>query len=276
MAERFFVTSAYSDTGNFKSVNQDCIITRTGKLGQSVYGLFAVADGMGGLSYGEVASQIASKVLNSWWDVNLYNLLNNSGKSLLNDLEKSICALFYDINDCVRDYSKREGVRIGTTLSLIFIYNSDFFINHVGDSRIYRINKSVTQLTTDHTWVADQVLSGYLTKEEARLHPNRNILTQCVGVYEKPEIYSLRGVLEAGDLFFICSDGFYDKLNEYDFLFAAMNFVKSVNKSNDSFAKDLIEDVKMIGEKDNISLIIVFPKVEGLKDFLLKKLRKII
>ncbi len=238
MSKVFLYCSSSTDAGIAKKINQDNILVRTAQNRHSSYGIFAVADGMGGLSHGEVASRIACDFLNSWWEEEIPHLLNND-KIHFEDLEISLEKLFNKINGEIFKFASQAGENAGTTLSVLFIYNSYYIIKHIGDSRIYRIGKEVEQLTYDHTWVSFQVSSGNLTYDEARVHPKRNVLTQCLGVFSELDIFTKRGVIENDDVFIICSDGFYDKLDDNDFRKGAM-LIRENTLYGDEIAKDLI------------------------------------
>ncbi|HEY9062475.1 MAG TPA: protein phosphatase 2C domain-containing protein [Pseudobacteroides sp.] len=266
--ELFF--SAATDKGTVKEVNQDSIIIRTGKNKDASYGLFAVADGMGGHAYGEVASKMACDALDLWWEEELPHILDKCGRKLPDSLDGSLHKLFCRVNNDILCYSSKVAENVGTTLTVLFIYNSEFVIKHIGDSRIYRINKRVQQLTLDHTWVSSQVSAGNLTCDEARNHPKRNVLTQCIGIFRELNTFTSKDAFRDGDVFIIGSDGFYDKLNDFHFLKGAMVLRQKPGYSDD-IAKDLISFVKMAGERDNISLILVYPKLYGLLKFFLRR-----
>jgi serine/threonine protein phosphatase PrpC len=268
--ELFF--SAATDMGIVKTVNQDNIIIRTGKNNNVTYGLFAVADGMGGLSYGEIASRMACDALDLWWEKDLPHIIDKNGGELSKRLDISLQELFYKVNNDILCCASKAGENIGTTLTVIFIYNSEYVIKHVGDSRIYRVNKGVQQLTYDHTWVSYQVSAGNLTCEEARNHPNRNILTQCIGVFNELEVFTNNGVIKDEDIFIACSDGLYDKLSDFHFLKGAISLREKPGYS-DIIARDLISFVKRAGERDNISLILVYPKSNGYIKAFIKRIK---
>ncbi len=271
--------SSSTDAGIVKTVNQDSIFIRVGKNKYSTYGVFAVADGMGGLSHGEVASRMTCDALNVWWEEYLPDILksnsNSNSKKLFEHLEISLQELFNKVNSEIYCYASQTGEKAGTTLTVLFIYNSEFLIKHIGDSRIYRIGKEVVQLTCDHTWVAYQVISGNITPKEARNHPKRNILTQCLGVFTELDIYTKKGIIENRDVFLICSDGFYDKLMDNDLLKGVV-LLRENPSYGDELAGDLISYVKRRGERDNISLIMVYPQSSCFAKILLERIKGIL
>ncbi|KNY25074.1 PP2C family protein-serine/threonine phosphatase [Pseudobacteroides cellulosolvens] len=274
MSDMTLYYSSSTDAGIVKTVNQDSIFIRIGKNKYSTYGIFAIADGMGGLSHGEVASRMTCDALNVWWDDYLPDILNSNSKNLFEDLDVSLKELFNKVNSEIYCYASQVGDKAGTTLTVLFIYNSEFLIKHIGDSRVYRIGKEVEQLTYDHTWVACQVLSGYITHEEAKNHPKRNILTQCLGVFTEVDVYTNRGIIEKEDVFLICSDGFYDKLNENDLRKGAV-LLREKPSYSEELAGDLISFVKRRGERDNISLILVYPQSKSFAKTLLEMIKGI-
>lgn len=120
MSKIFLYCSSSTDAGIAKEINQDSILVRTGENNCSTYGIFAVADGMGGLSHGEVASRMACDFLNSWWEEEIPHILNNE-KKLFEDLEISLEKLFNKVNREIYEFASQTGENAGTTLSVLFI-----------------------------------------------------------------------------------------------------------------------------------------------------------
>ena len=127
-------------------------------------------------------------------------------------IAKSLESLIQEENQMISVYGKEKNLLLGTTVSAVLLIAGWYLIVHVGDSRVYGLTEDVQQLTKDQTYVQREIDAGRLTKEQARQHPRRNVLLQCVGVQEKitPEWKS--GVYYPGMGFLVCSDGFCNQL----------------------------------------------------------------
>lgn len=247
-----------SDIGKRKVNNQDKLLIRIGEAeGIGEFGLFVVADGMGGMAEGEKASEIAVEALKHWWEqLDFKNICHPDQTSIGNDLGKQ----FRHINSNIRHYGQELGIKLGTTLSALFIVRDTYVLCHIGDSRVYRLksrDKQLIQLTIDHTVVAEQVRFGKITSEEALYHPNRNILTQCLGIRQEISPFLSWGKVEKGDIFLLCSDGLYNKVPHHC-------LATSIMENMPGAADRLIRIANDNGGNDNISVIIVWN--EGYKN----------
>lgn len=249
------VVGAVSDKGNIKPTNQDNFLVKIYEDNDKDIGLFVMCDGMGGLSFGEVASSISVKYFKEWFDKNYEKVINEKDEDKLTSFMAKIVE---DVNKKIKDYGEEESAKVGTTVSALLLCNSKYYIAHVGDSRIYKINKGIKQLTEDHTLVAMNVKNKTMTKEEAKNSSKKNILTQCVGVKENIEVYKDVGKTCKNDIFVLCCDGFYNKFEEKELF----NEIKKIKNSIDNdvlqeAAQRFVDKVKKRGERDNISVIIV-------------------
>jgi len=251
-----FIVGASSVAGTTKKINQDNILVKIGESDEGEFALFVVADGMGGLTDGEVASRICIEFLKSWWDSELATIINETLDYKPNKVAQSLEKVFQAINSHIIEYSQNIGERVGSTLSVLFILKDTFIIKHIGDSRVYRIQKHLLeQLTEDHSFVAQEVLAGRIGKEQARLHPKRNILTQCVGVFNNINVFESRGNVMQDDIFLLCSDGFYVKLSDEDL--KAFLIEEERENDLDTVLRSMVKVVKDRDEKDNISVIVI-------------------
>ncbi len=241
------------DTGLLREVNEDSIICtsfdlRT-HLGLVSAGLFAVADGMGGHSAGEVASDIATRALHSRCIV---GLLAQSPAPPLSVL----AAAFDEANSAVLDAaSDRDLKGMGTTLTAALVIGGDMYVAHIGDSRCYIINTLETiQVTKDHSVVQQLVDAGTITAEQARNHPRRNEITRVLGYSQDivPDLHHVK--LYAGDNILLCSDGLHGMLS-------SNRISETVTGSNDpnQACIDLTAQANLAGGPDNISVIIAKP-----------------
>jgi len=241
------------DTGLLREVNEDSILCtsfdiRT-HLGLVSAGLFAVADGMGGHSAGEVASDIATRTLHTRC---IAGLLAKSPAPPLSVLS----AAFDEANSEVLDAATEGDLKgMGTTLTAALVIGGDMYVAHIGDSRCYIINTLETiQVTKDHSVVQQLVDAGTITAEEARNHPRRNEITRVLGYSRDiiPDLHHLK--LYAGDNVLLCSDGLHGVLPS--------NMIsETVASSHDpnQACSDLTARANLAGGPDNISIIIARP-----------------
>ena len=143
---------------------------------------------------------------------------------------------------------------MGTTIAVVLIYKGKAYIGSVGDSRVYRFRKHVIrELTKDHSYVQELVKEGTITKEEARNHPQKNILLKVLGVERnvEPDVFS-KGFIK-DDMLLICTDGLTNMLEEKDIYETIMRHKGYLKDA----CKALIDNANMLGGYDNISVIII-------------------
>jgi protein phosphatase len=229
-----------TDPGLVRSVNQDAYyIDPVGRF-------FMVADGMGGHAGGQEASRLAIEAMYAhferFWEA------EDSSHDLL---EQS----FLKANQAIVQDQKAHPERqdMGTTAVAMLFRQDQVWCAHVGDSRLYRLRGAkLDRLTQDHTWIARAVEAGALTQDQARVHPMRHVLAQCLGREEGCEIEIQHVEGRGGDRFMLCSDGLTEELT--DLLIA--NHLKSI-RSCDMAASSLVNSAKEHGGRDNITVIIV-------------------
>lgn len=201
-----------SSVGNIRKVNQDSLIVRRGKIGDKEFALLAVADGMGGLSHGEKASGAAIQALDQWWQSRLAECFDRglNWEQLRNSLSVLIDKINWDI------YTGSEGAdeKSGTTLTATFLYQDQYCIFQVGDSRAYKITSNgISQITKDQTYVQREVDAGRMTCEEALVHPMRHVLVSTLGVITDYTMELFSGKLDPAEGLLLCSDGFYNEMS---------------------------------------------------------------
>lgn len=248
-----FVVGYHTDVGIRKNVNQDAILIKTAKSPYGRIGLFVICDGMGGLALGEVASSTAVRDISRWFDEKLPNIDFDIADSEY--IYNELLDLVSSINKKILSFGKKENKNLGTTLTLFLSVNDRYYIMQVGDSRAYRISNEVEQLTKDQTYVQREVDRGNLTKDEAENHPRRNVLLQCIGAREEVEPVMSTGVIGEGEVYIVCSDGFYKKLKEKEILIDFNSLSLDSEKDITSKIEEVIEKVKNRNERDNISAI---------------------
>ena len=152
--------------------------------------------------------------------------------------------------------------RCATTVSALLLEQGRYYIVHVGDSRIYRLNGEVEQLTEDQTLIAWKVRHKLMTEEEAKTAPGQNVITQCVGAEKGVEILLYQGDTGGQQSFLACTDGFYHRLRADELL---DSFWKKDYQSAPELGAELeqvIRQLKNRGERDNISIAAICRRTE--------------
>lgn len=228
-----------SDPGLVRQVNQDAYyIDPAGRF-------FIVADGMGGHAGGQEASWIATKTIQSYLDEHWDS--TQESKTLLE-------TAFHKANEAIlKDQGTHpERSDMGTTAVVLVFRQQESWVAHVGDSRLYRLSASkLDQITDDHTWVAKARKAGTLTALQAKMHPWRHMLSQCLGREDlaQVEINSLE--VQKGDRLLLCSDGLTEELPEAKI--AQLLEYPLCDKA----ASALVEAAKENGGRDNITVVLV-------------------
>ena len=237
------VVSSYygsrTEIGNVREHNEDSLTV--------LPPLFAVADGMGGHEAGEVASEIT------------INTLNDLAPQIADAeaLARAVMAANLNVIKAPSQGVGREGM--GTTLTAAILDKERLVIAQVGDSRAYLLhNGSLQQLTRDHSLMADMIEAGQLTEAEARVHPNRSVITRAIGSdpHMQPDLYELN--VETGDRLLLCSDGICGMIED--------NEIASIMRqapSAQACADQLVEAALAAGGFDNATAVVV--DVEGFK-----------
>lgn len=203
------ISGAISDIGKMRENNQDAFYESKDPL----LPLFFVADGMGGHKAGEVASSMAMDTIKK----NFLHAKNNltHEEAILKLIKKSIEEA--NIKIYLKSLEKEEYSGMGTTITLAYIYDKKIYIGHVGDSRAYLIqNKEIRQITEDHSYVNELVKTGSITKEEAKTHPKRNMITRAVGTSSIIEMDIIINRYAKNDVLILCSDGLSNMLKEHE------------------------------------------------------------
>lgn len=231
-----FAVGAATDVGRVRSLNEDSFHS-----GDSV---FVVADGMGGHNGGEIASQIAVE-----------SLAEASAVGSIDDLIGRVQQANSSIVDRAREDPGLRGM--GTTVSLLADLKSAgpsrIGIANVGDSRLYRLtDEGLYRHTEDHSLVETLVRDGRLTRAEAAVHPQRNVVTRALGIDEKVLVDAWELVPVVGDRYLICSDGLSGEIHEDE-----IAEVLRVFPAPQEAAQELVERANAAGGRDNITVVVV-------------------
>ncbi len=200
-----------TDIGKARKENQDKIYLPDEN---SILKYFIIADGMGGVNGGAVASKIAVESIKEYIDEALEDI-----EFTPENISELINQAILTANEAILERTKVENKYkgMGTTIIIAMIFRNRVYIGHVGDSRIYRIRKNIIrQLTKDHSYVQALYREGTITKEEAENHPQKNILLKVVGCEEElePDIL-VKGFIK-DDLLLLCTDGLTNMVDSED------------------------------------------------------------
>lgn len=236
---------AGTDIGKARDMNQDCYYVS--KNSDEVK-LCILADGMGGYTGGEIASNLAVNSVKNYI-YNNYSKIKLETDEIINFLKNATQYANMIIYEKTREITELE--EMGTTLEILMIVDDKLYISHIGDSRIYKIkNSKIRQITKDHSYVEKLINDGKITKEEAKVHPQKNILTKALGctAYIEPDL--LIENLEENDIILICSDGLTNMLTDEE-------IVKIIKENPDNPNKELINSANNAGGMDNITVIVI-------------------
>lgn len=251
-----FVTAYKTDIGIKKTTNQDALAIKTAAIKGDKVLMAVLCDGMGGLDKGEVASK---EVIDrfSFWFVNEFPYLLDD-KDFDNNLQEQWIKLVIEENRIIQKYGTNNHVNLGTTVTVLLLIRNNYYIVHVGDSRVYEFSDFMYQLTEDQTVVAKEIAAGRLTEEEAEKDSRRNVLLQCVGASEVVEPAFYQGTIKSSVVFMLCSDGLRHKCTSRE-MWEHFNTKACSNKEikMQKNIVDLINLAKQRKETDNISCILI-------------------
>ncbi|MEP5566803.1 MAG: protein phosphatase 2C domain-containing protein [Halioglobus sp.] len=230
--------SADSHPGHKRGHNEDCYQASPEQQ------LWLVADGVGGHSNGEVASAIVRDTL----DKDLAK-----GSSLID-------AIHHSHAEILKEIATREGSNMGSTVVALHLKESAYEVAWVGDSRAYLFDgEKIKQITRDHNPVSEMLARGAITPEQAANHPERNVLSQSLGVSDTITVSPdrIRGEIQTGQQILLCSDGLTDELTDSE-----IEKIMSVERNPDDQVKALIQGALDSGGRDNVTVVVVGEKTE--------------
>lgn len=250
-----FLIAAHTDIGK-KDVNQDAFCVRTANTCLGDMAMAVLCDGMGGADDGDKASEDTVAAFCAWFERQLPSLVADG--FCAEKLERSWKNLIAEQNARLIRYGEEHNRKLGTTASALIVCKEQCHIVHIGDSRIYQLDKKrITQLTTDHSLVAEEVRRGILTPQEAKRDPRRNQLTQCIGIRgeTRPEFTSFSQ--RKNTSYLLCSDGFVHE-NEDRAVWETVNPRRARNEEKmQKGLAALTEHAKEAGESDNITTVLL-------------------
>ncbi|HEY3297161.1 MAG TPA: Stp1/IreP family PP2C-type Ser/Thr phosphatase [Armatimonadota bacterium] len=237
---------AHTDLGRVRENNEDKFEFFEPEESEllAVKGCFyAVADGMGGHSSGQIASELALKTI-------IKTYFADAGEDVGESLTSAVSAANSYIYETAQAIPDRNGM--GTTCTALVLREDQFYVAQVGDSRIYLVRDGkLRQVSEDHSWVAEQVKRGAMTLEEAEMSPFRNVITRSLGVTADVETDIYQEDLKKGDLFVLCSDGLSGYVTDDEILELTGSWSPSVA------AMKLIDRANEHGGGDNVTAVVV-------------------
>lgn len=251
---RQLVASVGQSVGKQRDHNEDSLLALTSTISGSTesipFGLYIVADGMGGHQFGEVASNAAIRIMGGnitkKFHSYLYNLPTQSlQESLQEVMESSITE--------AHQYVQREAPGSGTTVTAALVLGQQVTIAHVGDSRAYSIypDGRIDAITRDHSLVKRLEELGHLSKDEAENFPHRNVLIRALGQGETLEADIFTIPFPQAGYLMICSDGLWGVISEKEILHS-INEAPTLNRA----CQNLVEAANAAGGPDNITVIL--------------------
>lgn len=232
-----------SDIGSVRKMNQDFMYFSKEPVGQ-LPNLFIVADGMGGHKAGDYASRMSVE-----------NFIDYMMKAPPDTPIRVVDDGIHYINELVlekaRQHSELSGM--GTTFVAAFIMDQTLYVANVGDSRLYLVDSEIHQVTEDHSYVGAMVRAGEITTDEARHHPDKNIITRAIGASWDIRVDFFEVDLQPGDRILMCSDGLTNMVDDPGLLEIITN--TPMEKVTDA----LIDEAKANGGLDNITAIVIDP-----------------
>ncbi|MDY5578282.1 MAG: Stp1/IreP family PP2C-type Ser/Thr phosphatase [Lachnospiraceae bacterium] len=231
-----------TDIGRMRKNNQDYLFISEDAVG-NLPNIYIVADGMGGHKAGEVASKGAVE-----------SILSTIGNTELTDpvsiIEEAVTAANNRVLEMSRDNPEYEGM--GTTLVVTTVFDKDFYVANIGDSRLYVIGEDIHQITRDHSYVEEMVSRGELDKDSARTHAKKNVITRAVGVEAGTYADYFQVKYKKGDKILMCSDGLSNMIKDEE-----LKTIVKKEATVQEIVNELVYTANHNGGSDNITAIVV-------------------
>lgn len=255
---RHVVVGAAHSSGLERKSDDDALLIISGSAdgheGMVDFGLFCVADGLGGYEHGQLASAISVRSVahKLTQEVFLRLLDNEPDEEEDDDLDSLVRAAFNEANELIRDRANGGA----TTLTMALLLGEYMMIGHVGDTRAYVINRNgIEVLTRDQSLVQKLIETGTITKEEAAESPHRNVLWNAMGRTEQLQVEILSHSVENDGYLLICTDGLWGEIDEREIHRIVLNFEHPQAACN-----ALIQAATEAGGSDNITAVLIqFP-----------------
>ena len=246
-----------TDVGRVRTHNEDALLvlnaSQEGEQALPPFGLFILADGMGGQRSGEIASTLATRTAAAHILQHLY--LDALISPELSAAQPSVSEVLEEAFNQANTAVSTMVPGAGTTLTCVLTIGRRAYVAHVGDSRVYLLSTGgAEQLTHDHSLVDRLVELGQLTADEAASHPQRNILYRAVGQTGRIEVDINLHTTSPGDRILVCSDGLWGLVSDQEIV-----RMVSTSSSLQEACEMLVEAANLAGGQDNISVILIEP-----------------
>ena len=235
---------ALTDIGQRRQLNQDFIYVSETPVG-NLPNLFIVADGMGGHKAGDYASVLAVETV-------VEDISASFEKSPAKIMEHAIARANTHLRERASEDFSLNGM--GTTMVAATCMGRFLQVANVGDSRLYVVGDEIVQITEDHSLVEEMVRMGGIGREEARNHPDKNIITRAIGAKDDVEVDFFDWELQTGDMVLLCSDGLTNMVDDE----TICRILKGGGSLRDRVEK-LVQTANLNGGRDNISVIVIEP-----------------
>ena len=222
-------------------MNQDFFYCNENNVG-SFHNLLIVADGMGGHKAGDQASKLCVKSIVETIEQSEHTTPVSIFEEAVNNANKSIY-------DAARENIAFEGM--GTTMVACTLVDGKMYVANIGDSRLYLIRESIHQITDDHSLVEELVKQGNLTESEARVHPQKNIITRALGIDQEVRADYFEIEMHKDDIILLCSDGLSNMIEDDD-----MEYIIKNSATLEEAGDKLIESANRNGGDDNITAVL--------------------
>lgn len=241
--------------GQVRELNEDsyCVLTAPA-ITPEIEALLVAADGMGGHQAGEVASGYVVETMEKLFSSSAYRAWVDFNPQREDYYAAVLKEVLEQLNDHLynRGAIQRELQGMGTTATVALLTGNRLFLGHVGDSRAYLLRDGeMQQLTADHSWVAEQARAGAIPAEQARLHPDRNILTRCLGASLLVRVDRRIVPVQVGDILLLCTDGLTNVVSDEEIREAVRN-----HRQPQAACDYLVDLANQRGGPDNITVLV--------------------
>jgi protein phosphatase len=237
-------TFSMTDKGRTRDMNQDCVFTSEKPVG-NLPNLFVVADGMGGHRAGDYASRYAVEVLTREVEAS-----RETDKSLV--LRQAITRANQELLLAAQADVKLHGM--GTTMVVATIEGQHLWVANVGDSRLYLIDETIHQVTRDHSLVEEMVRQGRISREEARVHKDKNVITRAVGAVDEIQVDICELELDLDSQILMCTDGLSNMIPDDEIL----TIIRTQRDIAEKVER-LVQTANDNGGTDNITVVVIEP-----------------
>ena len=239
-----------TDVGRRRTTNQDFVYISETPVG-NLPNLFVVADGMGGHNAGDLASRYAVEQF-------LKSVKENPEENPVSIMEEAAEAANWETYQKAGTDPALFGM--GTTLVTASVCEHTLYVGNIGDSRLYLIGDGIRQITRDHSLVEEMVRMGEITADQARVHPDKNIITRAIGVRGRARVDFFEEELRREDIILMCSDGLTNMVTDEEI----QGIVKESRDLEDA-ARKLVAQANESGGRDNIAVVLVKPVMGEVK-----------